>query len=273
MPFSESEGLEYFYFERLREAGLAHGVFTRRGGVSPAPWETLNAGSLVGDEPGRVAENLRRVCRALDRDPETLQLVRQVHGSDVYVAAGSASPGGRRTYADRLRIADMPEADVLLTADAGVTLAMRFADCVPILLFDPVIRAAGIAHAGWRGTLVDVAGRTVSAMQQAFGTDPADLLAGIGPSICADHYEIGPDVALQVAQAFGGDASSVIRVDGARTSFDLWTANRLLLQFAGVREVEIAGECTAEQPQRWFSHRGEGGTTGRFAVAAGIAGG
>jgi YfiH family protein len=273
MPFSEFEGTEYFYFEKLREAGLAHGVFTRRGGVSPAPWGTLNAGSLVGDEPERVAENLRRVCRALDRDPATLRLVRQVHGSDVYIAGGAANSGDGRSFTDRLRIVDLPEADALVTADPEVTLAMRFADCVPILLYDPVIRAAGIAHAGWRGTLVDIAGRTVSAMQRVFGTEPADLLAGIGPSICADHYEIGQEVAAQVAQAFGKEASRMIRVADGRTSFDLWTANRLLLESAGVGVVEIAGECTAEQPERWYSHRGEGGTTGRFAVAAGIAGG
>jgi copper oxidase (laccase) domain-containing protein len=98
------------------------------------------------------------------------------------------------------------------------------------------------------------------------------VVAGIGPSICPDHYEIGPEVAVEVASFFEDDVTAVLRKTGGRTSFDLWAANALLLRKAGVRSVEIAGECTIEQPERWYSHRGEGGRTGRFAVVAGIDG-
>jgi hypothetical protein len=271
MPFSESGEIETFYFDRLRESGLAHGIFTRRGGVSPEPWGTLNAGSLVGDAPERVAENLRRACLSLGREPVSLRLVRQVHGNDVQFFPEPNGAVDRRHFTDLLRAAEMPEADALVTASERLTLAMRFADCVPILLYDPVARAVGIAHAGWRGTLLDVAGRTVSEMVRLFGTKPADLLAGIGPSICPDHYEVGPEVVEQVEAVFGTETGRVIRSENGRTSFDLWSANRLLLESAGVRQVDVAGECTVDAPERWYSHRGEGGATGRFAVLAGIA--
>jgi YfiH family protein len=271
MPFLQSAGTEYFSFDRLREAGLVHGIFTRRGGVSPEPWGSLNAGSLVGDAEVRVLENLSRACRALDRTPETLRLVRQVHGGEVHIARRAAGPAANGMLAERLRLADLPEADALVTASDDLTLAMRFADCVPILFYDPEKRATGIAHAGWRGPLLDVAGRTVAAMRREFGTEPADLMAGIGPSICAEHYEVGPEVAEEAAKAFAADEAKVIRTEDGRRYFDLWAANRLLLEKAGVGAVEIAGECTVEDPERWFSHRGEGGRTGRFAVVAGIA--
>jgi len=267
MPFTDHEGVQYFYFNGLREAGLVHGIFTRRGGVSPAPWGSLNAGSLVGDQPERVAENLARACRALGRDSAGLHLVRQVHGCDVHVAAGGGAGTG---IADRLQPEALPEADAILTASPDVTLAMRFADCVPIVLYDPVSRAAGIAHAGWRGTLLNAAGKAVAVMNQAFGADPHDVIAGIGPSICPAHYEIGPEVVRAAAAVFDGDLDRVIRSEGSRTFFDLWTANRLLLRSAGVRTVETSGECTAERPERWYSHRGEGGRTGRFAAVAGL---
>ncbi|HUF38289.1 MAG TPA: peptidoglycan editing factor PgeF [Anaerolineales bacterium] len=271
MPFTFSEGIEYFYFDGLHAAGLSHGIFTRRGGVSPEPWGSLNAGSMVGDSPDRVAENLRRACRALSRDPGGLRLVRQVHGNDVFVASGAA--GEPVSFAERLRPETMPGADAIITDSPAVTPAMRFADCVPILLYDPVAGAAGIAHAGWRGTLLDVAGRTLAVMRQQFGTDPADVVAGIGPCICAGHYEVGPEVVAEVEKIFGEGSDEVIVSDDGRTFFDLKAANRMLLAAAGVASVEVADSCTVEEPARWFSHRGESGKTGRFAVLAGLSGG
>jgi len=271
MPFSDSAGIQYFYFSRLREAGLTHGIFTRRGGVSPEPWGSLNAGSLVGDAPERVAENLERACRALGRASSGLRFVRQVHGNDVLVVAGGSDDWG--TVTDRLQPSAMPEADAIVTSSPALTPAMRFADCVPILLFDPVAGATGIAHAGWRGTLLNVAGSAVAAMSRAFGTDPADVLAGIGPSICPQHYEVGPEVVAEVEKVFAGDVSPVIRSGNGRSHLDLWSANRLLLQAAGVEAIELARECTAEQLKRWYSHRGEDGVTGRFAAMVGLADG
>jgi YfiH family protein len=148
---------------------------------------------------------------------------------------------------------------------------MRFADCVPIFLHDPSHRAIGIVHAGWLGTVRGAASAAVQAMQAQFGTDPANLVAGIGPSIGPDHYEVGNDVASQVRQAFGADAPVLISIQNGRTHFDLWAANRLLLERAGVRNVETAGLCTVCHNDDWFSHRAEHGRTGRFGAVIALA--
>jgi len=145
-------------------------------------------------------------------------------------------------------------------------LMMRFADCVPIFLCDPVHKVVGIAHAGWMGTVRGTVKAAIEAMQARFGSIPADIQAGIGPSIGPDHYQIGPDVAAQVRQAFGADASQLLVVRDASTYFDLWAANRLILEQAGVKQVETVGLCTACHTEDWFSHRAEHGRTGRFGA-------
>jgi hypothetical protein len=124
----------------------------------------------------------------------------------------------------------------------------------------------GIAHAGWLGTVRGVAGAAVAAMGSAFGTRPQDLRVGIGPSIGPDHYEVGAEVVLQVRQAFGADAPAVLRSVDGRVHFDLWQANLLQLERAGVTRVELGGLCTACHPGDWYSHRLERGRTGRFGV-------
>jgi hypothetical protein len=209
----------------------------------------------VGDDPQRVRLNRTRAFEALERDPVTLYDVWQVHGTTVAVAEAPRPPE-----------APYIQADAILTDRPGVTLLMRFADCVPLLFHDPVHRVAGIAHAGWLGTVRGVAAATVAAMQSRFGTDPADLLAAIGPSIGPDHYEIGPDVVTQVQQAFGPQSTAVLHASSGRITFDLWAANRLLLEAAGVGRIEVAGQCTACHPDDWYSHRLEKGRTGRFGA-------
>ena len=286
MPFAEHAGLRYFYFARLRDAGLVHGIFTRLGGVSPQPWGSLNAGSKVGDAPDRVAENLTRAAKVLGRAPASLAGVRQVHGKETVVVDRTPRAG----QVDR-RLADwehgagdvLAEADAVITQDPAATLMMRFADCVPILLLDPVRQAAGIAHAGWRGVASGVVPALIAAMRAAGlapaaaavgpGIGPCCFEVGIGPSICATHYQVGPEVVKAVEGAFEQAAPAMLEPSGDRALLDLWKANRMVLEEAGVREVEIAGECTAERSDLWFSHRAENGHTGRFAVLAGLAAG
>jgi YfiH family protein len=143
---------------------------------------------------------------------------------------------------------------------------MRFADCVPILLHDPERKVVGIAHAGWMGTVKGTVRFAVEALQQRFGSKLKDIRAGIGPSIGPDHYEVGPEVVEQVRQAFQGDASKLLSKGTGRMKFDLWTANRLLLEKAGVDQVEMAELCTACHTKDWYSHRAEKGRTGRFGA-------
>jgi len=256
MPFNQVDGVRYFSFESLSRAGIGHAVFTRQGGVSQAPWASLNLGGTVGDAAEHVAENRCRALRAMGSDPQTVYDVWQVHSADVVHA-----------HAPRPAHEPHARADAIITNRPGITLLMRFADCVPILLYDPLCNVVGLAHAGWMGTVKGVARAVVERMHKDYGCRPGDILAAIGPSIGPDHYEVGPDVVAQVNHAFGADAEALLLRTNGAVKFDLWAANRHLLEQAGVRQVEVAGICTACHLEDWFSHRAEKGKTGRFGAA------
>jgi purine-nucleoside/S-methyl-5'-thioadenosine phosphorylase / adenosine deaminase len=254
MPFAEIGELRLFAFESLNRPGLKHAVFTRRGGVSPSPWASLNLGGTVGDDRSRVLENQRRALEAAGRKEEGLHEVWQVHSADVVHAH---APRGQQA---------LIQADAMITSNPQVTLLMRFADCVPIFLYDPARQAIGLVHAGWLGTARRIVAQTVRAMRDAFGSRPADLLAGLGPSIGPDHYVIGDDVVQAVRQELGPQSDEVLTVRASQACLDLWLANRRLLESEGVGSIEVAGLCTACHLDDWYSHRAEGGKTGRFGA-------
>jgi YfiH family protein len=160
----------------------------------------------------------------------------------------------------------------MVTDRPGLTLFMRFADCVPILVHDPVRKAIGIAHAGWMGTVRQTARALVRTMVTAYGSRPEDLRAGLGPSIAAHHYPVGPDVVEPFGASFGKEARAHLSDKNGRTHLDLWSSNAWLLRDEGVRQVEISGFCTACDLNLWFSHRGEKGKTGRLAAAIALRG-
>jgi YfiH family protein len=251
-------GLRTYQFASLEHPDLAHGVFARHGGVSTGPFASLNMSISTGDALDNIRENRRRGFRALGRDPDSVADVWQVHSAAVVVAT---APRGAREH--------LGKADALITDRRGVTLFMRFADCVPILLFDPKRRALGLAHAGWKGTLLRIAAAAVSAMADAYGTRPGDLVAGIGPSIGPCHYPVGPEVVAQAREVFADADAVLIPVNGAH-HLDLWTANALTLREAGVEQIEASAICTGCQPDEFFSHRAEQGKTGRFGVLMGL---
>jgi polyphenol oxidase len=252
MPMIQCDEIRYFQFDSLN---TKHAIFTRHGGKSPQPWGTLNVGGTVGDDLARVQENRILSFRALDCDPESIFDVWQVHSADVVCARAP------RPYGESYR-----QADSILTDQADVTLFMRFADCVPLMLHDPRLGVIGVAHAGWMGTLRDVAVSTVNAMKKNYGSNPTDIIVGIGPSIGPDHYEIGADVILQVMQKFGDDSERVLKSHHGKIHFNLWEANRMLLERAGIEQIEISGLCTACNTHDWYSHRAEKGRTGRFGA-------
>lgn len=257
MPFHTVDGIRYLTFDLFPEQ-VIHAIFTRSGGLSPDPWTSLNVGGTVGDETQRVRENRFRAFRALGRDPSSMFDVWQVHSADVVIASAPHGSVPREFKADGI-ITDNPQ----------VTLFMRFADCTPILLYDPHRPAVGIVHAGWLGTVRRAASATVAAMRSAYGINPVDLLAAIGPSIGPDHYEVGPDVVEKVNHVFGVQAGSLLHQNnGPRPHFDLWAANRLDLEQAGLKPENIATAaiCTACNPQDWYSHRQQKGKTGRFGA-------
>ncbi len=252
MSIIQHNGLRYFKFDSLK---TKHAIFTRQGGASPEPWSSLNVGGTVGDDLARVRHNRDLSFDALGRDPASVFDVWQVHSSDVVCAQAP-------------RPVDEPyrQADIILTDRQDVTLFMRFADCVPILMHDPRRGIIALAHAGWMGTLGDVATTTVQAMCRNYGCQPADIIAGIGPSIGPDHYEIGADVILQVMQKFGDESELFLSSHHGKIHFNLWETNRYLLERAGVGEIEVSGLCTACNTGDWFSHRAEKGRTGRFGA-------
>lgn len=260
MPFQQAGAVRFYTFASFSAfPELFHAVLTRRGGSSPVPWDSLNFGGTVGDNPETVVLNKQRALEALQRNPDLVFDVWQVHGRDVV-----------RATRPRLKHEQQQQADIILSDQPQLTILMRFADCVPILLYDPPHKAFGLAHAGWLGTVRKAAEAAVKSMQMEFGTDPAEVFAAIGPSIGPDHYQVGDDAINQVQAAFGDEATNLLHsVDGG-INLDLWAANRLLLEQAGVNHIEEAGICTACHTEDWFSHRGEHGKTGRFGVMIGL---
>jgi polyphenol oxidase len=255
MPFRQTGNIRYYTFESFNECGICHAIFTRHGGVSVEPWKSLNLGGTVGDDPDNVIENRERIFGAINRDTKTAFDVWQVHSTEVVCTDLPRPPSSPHS-----------RADAILTQRTDVTLFMRFADCVPIMLVDPIRHVVGLVHAGWMGTVGQIVVNTIKAMHNKYGTNTADILAGIGPSICVEHYPVGKDVIDQVKQSFGDAVKLVIEDLSGQQHFNLWEANRLLLERVGVKNIEISAICTAHNTEDWYSHRAEKGRTGRFGA-------
>jgi len=255
MGFVEETGLRYYQFESFQGQPIFHAILTRHGGVSQPPFNSLNTGGTVGDAPQAVLENHQRIYNTFGYDFDSRFDVWQVHGNRVLCADAPRGVGNPH-----------PKADGILTNKADVTLFMRFADCVPILLFDPVFEVIGIVHAGLQGTYKQIAKTAVEKMSACYGTQPETILAGIGPSICQKCYEVGAEVQGAFMSIFGEAAQSYFQMRNGHRFLNLWAANHDVLVQAGVTQVETAGICTACHLEDWYSHRAEGGITGRFAV-------
>jgi YfiH family protein len=257
-----------YRFNTLDSAALDAVVTTRLGGISAAPYESLNLGLRVGDDPAAVAENRRRAFAAFDLDLARSVWCRQVHADNV-VVVGEADVG-RGALDEEDIVAD---ADALVTDSVDLVLCVTLADCVPVVLHDARRGVLGLAHAGWGGTVSRIASRTVELMRRRFDVDTDDLSAAIGPSIGPARYEVGEEVLVRAGERFGADAASFIRrlPQEGKALFDLWTANRIDLESAGVpaSRIEIAAISTDEHLDDFYSHRVEG-KTGRFIAAASL---
>lgn len=225
---------------------------TRHGGVSPAPYASLNLGKSTGDEPENVAENRRRFCSALGFSPAQLAWSKQVHGTEIFLAT---APGGVEGF------------DALITQTPGVILAVSVADCTPILVYDTRSRAAAAIHAGWRGAAGSIIGKTLQAMTYHFGTRGADCLAYIGACIDECSFEVGAEVAAQFDSPFK-------RFDAERNKYfvDLKKACATQLCSSGLPEthIEISPYSTVLHNADYFSHRKENGVTGRMMAVIGV---
>jgi len=247
--------LRYFRFNGLPET-VQHGVLTRLGGVSQEPFVSLNMSSYRPDHPDHVRENQARGYGAFGRTADSLVHARLVHRADVVQV----------TQAEQGEI--VPDCDALITNEIGCGLTMNYADCAPIFVYDPQNHAIGLGHAGWQGTVRDVPGEMVRAMQASFGSDPAELWGAVGPCISGAVYEVGDNVIEAVQANFGEDAKRLLipQAGRVRPHFDLPLANWINFERAGVKTIELSGLCTGSRTDLFFSHRVEQGATGRFAA-------
>ncbi|MEN8240906.1 MAG: peptidoglycan editing factor PgeF [Chloroflexota bacterium] len=252
----QSDQIRYLNSELLPDELVTHAFFTRQGGVSTGALASLNVGLTVGDHAENVYHNRALAFNAVGRQPESLSDSWLVHGTDAVVYQQPRSPAQKTP----------PQADIVLTDNPEVTLFMRYADCVPIVLVDPVRRAIALVHAGWQGTIKKAAQAGVSQLTENYSSRPQDVLAVIGPSIGPENYEVGPEVITGVKRAFGDVADQLLPAYGKSTHFDLWAANQLVLQQAGVEQIDLFEICTFAHAAEWFSHRASGGKTGRFGV-------
>ncbi len=261
MKTRHSGGIEIYSFTHLEPwPELTQAAFARGGGVSDPPFQSLNVSFAVQDDLEGVRTNRRLMAESVGWDPSLIVSAGQVHGRHA-VAVGKANIGG----------GDLPDTDALVTDEPGVLLLLKFADCVPIVLWDPVRRVVGLAHAGWRGTVLGTPAAALELMVERYGTRPSDVLAGIGPSIGPCCYEVGPEVVAAAGKAFAG-ADVLQRDPSGKAHLDLWGANTESLMRVGVPEENIATAriCTRCHSDVFFSHRGSGGRTGRFGMVAGI---
>lgn len=251
VTFLQAEGL-----------GTIHGFSTRLGGVSPAPFDTLNLGLSQGDDPARVRENYCRFCAAIGADVDRLVCSRQVHGDAIRVVTAADAGKGLDRQRDY-------EVDGLITNVPGLPLAIHTADCIPVLLYDPVHRAIGACHAGWRGTALAIPAKTVAKMTQVYGTEPKDLRCAIGAGISRCCFETRADVPEAMRETLGEAAEPFIDDHGdGRFHVDLKGINRHWLTEAGVPEDQIAvsDECTVCLSEKFFSHRRSGAARGAMAA-------
>ncbi|MBR6266787.1 MAG: peptidoglycan editing factor PgeF [Selenomonadaceae bacterium] len=251
-------------FSIFPEDAVTHAVSARLGGVSKAPCDSLNLALHVGDSSEDVCRNRDIFAGSLHLRAKDITTPEQVHGDFIFRVTEKDRGRGSRAYDDSI-----PRTDALITNVRGLPILLCFADCVPVLFFDPENLAVGIAHAGWKGTMLKIGQKTLAAMGREFGTKPESCLVGIGPSIGPCCYEIGENVQEECRKAFP-NAWKELLLPGEDESvrLDLWQANRLQLLEAGVPEqnVDCAEECTCCKHNWFFSYRADGGKTGRIGA-------
>ncbi|MDO4268666.1 MAG: peptidoglycan editing factor PgeF [Eubacteriales bacterium] len=261
----EKHGVTYLSFPALEDSGLvSHSFSTRLGGVSEGKFSSMNFTFTRGDNPEHVMENYRRMAAVLETDLEKMVLSHQTHTTNVRIV--TEEDAGKGIVRDR----DYTDVDGLVTNVPGITLVTFYADCVPLYLLDPVHRAIGLSHSGWRGTVNRMGQKTLETMATCYGTNPADVTACIGPSICQDCFEVGEEVILEFAEAFDPAFHRELfyKKENGKYQLDLWRANEIILAEAGIKEdhIHTTDICTHCNPELLFSHRTAGAERGNLAA-------
>lgn len=249
----------YLVYPLLEKTGIVnHGFSTRLGGVSRGACATMNISTTRGDDPEAVEENKKRIAKAIGVKPENMTFTHQTHTTNVTVVR--PEDRGKR----------FPETDGMVTDVPGICLVTFYADCVPLYFVDPVKKAIGLSHSGWRGTVNKMGKVTVEKMAEVFGSAPEDIIAAIGPSICRDCYEVSEDVISVFREKFAPEFWDRLfyRKENGKYQMDLWAANLEVLKEAGVKEEHIAvtNVCTHCNPDLLFSHRATGEKRGNLSA-------
>lgn len=253
------DGVPYLAYPLLEKTGVVrHGFSTRLGGVSTGHCATMNISTTRGDDPAAVEENRRRIAKAIGVRAEDMTYTNQTHTTNVAVV--EAKDRGKRFM----------ETDGMVTNVPEICLVTFYADCVPLFFVDPVHRAIGLSHSGWRGTVGKMGKVTVERMREEYGTDPAQVVAAIGPSICQDCYEVSEDVIERFRENFDKALWPELfyeKADG-KYQLNLWRANQAVLAEAGVprENIAVTNLCTHCNPDILFSHRSTGTARGNLSA-------
>ena len=267
---NREDGIEYLTFPGLEACKAArHMISTRIGGVSEGIYASMNYSYTRGDDPGAVNENFARTARLFQTDSDAFVCSEQTHTANVRAVTGEDRGKGV------VRPKDYADVDGLITDTPGLILSTFYADCVPLLFVDPVGRAVGCSHSGWRGTVQEMARATVRAMRECYGCRPENIRAAIGPSICRDCYEVSEDVAREFLRlfaksryAFVNPEEILISKGRGKYQLDLWKANEAVLLASGIlrEHLFVTDICTCCNPDYLFSHRASGGRRGNFGA-------
>jgi len=243
----------FIQFTHFNPSIAKHCFTTRRGGVSNGCFKSMNMGYNRGDNADNVRKNYEVVCDFLNVDPARLAFTNQVHGKEIRVVGESDFNGG---YAPRT-------CDAIMTDQPNITLVSFYADCVPLFFLDPVRKVIALAHAGWRGTLLEIGAETVKRMVFEYGSEPTNIKAGIGPSIGKCCFEVGDEVADAFTEKY---EKFVINKGQGKFMVDLWGINVEILSAAiSPKNIELSNICTKCNPNDFFSHRNMGAERGSMA--------
>ena len=261
----EKNHVPYIQFKNLSATGIVkHGFSTRKGGVSTGIFSSMNLNFKRGDDPDAVMENYRRMAAALNMRVEDMVLSDQTHTTNVRVITEEDRGKGI------LKPQDYSDVDGMITNVPGIVLVTSYADCVPLYFVDPVRKAIGLSHSGWKGTVGHIGQKTVWKMHEVYGSEPKDIVAAIGPSICQSCYEVSDDVAEAFRANFTADEAADILLDkgNGKYQLDLWKANWYVLTDAGIlpEHLSVTDLCTACHPDLLWSHRKTNGKRGGLSA-------
>ena len=261
----EKNHVPYIQFKNLSATGIVkHGFSTRKGGVSTGIFSSMNLNFKRGDDPDAVLENYRRMAAALNMRVEDMVLSDQTHTTNVRVITEEDRGKGI------LKPQDYSDVDGMITNVPGIVLVTSYADCVPLYFVDPVRKAIGLSHSGWKGTVGHIGQKTVWKMHEVYGSEPKDIVAAIGPSICQSCYEVSDDVAEAFRANFTADEAADILLDkgNGKYQLDLWKANWYVRTDAGIltEHLSVTDLCTACHPDLLWSHRKTNGQRGGLSA-------